>query len=87
MQSERRKFIMKLKLTVKEASKRVGLSEYAIRTGIKQGRISHIRTSGDKSKIFIDIALLEETLEQEAKGNLFTLSNEVGYGSIRSVQL
>ena len=76
---------MKRKLTVKEASQQVGLSEYAIRMGIKQGRIPHIRTSGSKGKIFIDITLLEEMLKQEAMGNITVHTDTSTYGEIRPV--
>lgn len=75
----------KQKLTVKQASEQVGLSEYTIRMGIKQGRIPHIRTSGNKGKIFIDITLLEEVLKQEAMGNITPQANSPAYGEIRSV--
>jgi len=78
---------MNQKLTIKEAAKAIGLSEYAIRIGVKQGRIPHIRTSGNKGKILLDATLLEESLKKEAIENIIQHNNSSNsYGEMRQVQ-
>lgn len=57
------------RVKIPEAAKITGLSEYAIYKGVRQGWFPHIRTSGDRGRIFIDIELLEEQLEREAQSN------------------
>ena len=81
---------MSKRVTVTQAAKQTGLSEYAIRTGIKQGRIPHIRTSGFKGKILLDIDLVEQSLRQEAINSTIDADNDnvkpIGYGTLRAVK-
>ena len=74
-----------------EAAKQVGLSEYALRMGCKQGRYPHIVIGGAgvKKRILIDIELLEEYLEQEARDNVTYKDGQnetVNYGQLRKVR-
>jgi hypothetical protein len=60
---------MSKRVNVPQAAQITGLTEYALRLGIKQGRYPHLRTGLGTGKILIDIDLLEQYLEQEAKDN------------------
>ena len=58
-------------LTVKQTAQTSGLSEYTLRRGIASGRFPHIRTNGPgKGRILIDLDLLGQQLEQEAKDSI-----------------
>ena len=57
------------RLSIKEAAQQVGLSEWSLRTGIKQGRYSFIKVGMGRGRIFVDIDVLEAELEVEAKEN------------------
>jgi len=78
---------MKQMLTVKQVAQTIGLSEYTIRTGVSQGRIPYIRTSGNKGKILIDIDLFQRKLEEEAINNASAENKALtsNYGHIRPV--
>lgn len=79
------------RVTVQEAISLTGLTDYALRSGIKQGRYPHIRTGLGRGKILIDIDLLEQYLQQEAVNNMNILSNNndssvlVNYGQLRRI--
>jgi len=76
------------RMTIPQAVEASGLSEYALRLGIKQGRYPHLRTGGPgKGRILIDIDLLERYLEQEAMDNTRSAndSNTVNYGRLRVI--
>ncbi|MDL2248372.1 hypothetical protein LJB89_01595 [Tyzzerella sp. OttesenSCG-928-J15] len=78
------------RMKIPEAAKRVGLSEYALRMGCKRGKYPHITigSSGAKKRILIDIDLLEQYLEQEAKDNVTYIAGQdetVDYGQLRKV--
>lgn len=57
------------RVNVKEAAKTTGLSEYAIRAGIKTGKYPYIKAGYGRGRILIDIDKLIEALDQEAKFN------------------
>lgn len=83
-------FCMATRVTVSEASKLTGLTEYTPRQRIKQGRFPHIRTSGDRGNVLIDIELLNRYLEQEAIDNINDRqeqkqAQEIVYGKLRVV--
>ena len=78
------------RMKIPEAEKRVGLSEYALRIGCKQGKYPHITIGGTgvKKRILIDIELLEEYLVQEAKANVTYVEGQdetVNYGQLRRI--
>ena len=62
-------------IPIKEAIIETGLSEYAIRLGVRQRRFPYTRIGGIKGKILIDIELLEEYLRQEAEDNAVQRNN------------
>ena len=73
--------------TISEVSTLTGLSEYALRKGIREGRYPHIRTGIGSGKILVDIELLEEYLAQEARDNAaYGQSEAVKYGQLRKVK-
>ena len=82
---------MRKHVDVPQASEIFGLSEYAIRKGIRERRYPHIRTGLGSGKILIDVELLEEYLRQEAEDNVssggctITGANVIRYGQIRRV--
>ena len=76
------------RVTILQAVELTGLSEYALRTGIKQGKYPYIRVGLGNGKILIDIDLLEQYLQQEAISN--TQSNNlvtgvINFGKLRKV--
>lgn len=79
------------RVTVQEASNITGLTDYALRSGIKQGRYPHIRTGLGRGKILIDIDLLEQYLQQEAVNNVSSQRDNIdnpaviNYGQLRRV--
>ena len=77
---------MTKRVTIPQASTITGLSEYAIRKGVKERRYPHIRTGLGVGKILIDIDLLEQYLAQEARDNA-TCDNSglVNFGQLRRV--
>ncbi|MBE6011328.1 MAG: helix-turn-helix domain-containing protein [Lachnospiraceae bacterium] len=81
---------MSLRLTVPEAAKQTGISEYSLRMGCKQGRYPHIVIGGigTRRKILIDIDLLEQYLKQEAIENVSYKGPDevVNYGMLRRVK-
>jgi len=75
---------MTRRVTVPQASTITGLSEYAIRKGVKERRYPHIRTGLGVGKILIDIDLLEQYLAQEARDNATCEnSNIIHFGQLR----
>jgi excisionase family DNA binding protein len=72
---------------IKEAAAITGLSEYTLRSGIKQNRFPHIRTGLGSGKFLLDIELMEEYLRQEAKDNTMPAaqSNVIHYGQLRRI--
>ena len=79
---------MNRRVTILQAVELTGLSEYALRTGIKQGKYPYIRVGLGSGKILIDIDLLEQYLQQEAISN--TQSNDlvagvINFGKLRKV--
>jgi len=79
---------MGTKMKIADAARQVGLSEYALRIGCRQGKYPHITIgSGSQKHILIDVDLLEEFLRQEAIENV-TYQREaetVDYGQLRRV--
>ena len=78
--------------TIQEATVITGLTEYALRMGIKQGRYPHIRIGLGRGKILIDIDLLEQYLLQEAVDNMNMQRSEsttavINYGQLRRVEV
>lgn len=75
------------RMTVTEAATVTGLSEYAIRKGIRERRYPHIRTGIGSGRIIIDIALLEAALEREALASTepTPASNILQYGQMRRI--
>jgi hypothetical protein len=62
---------MSRRVTISQASKLTGLTEYSLRLGISAGRYPHIRTGGPgKGRILLDIELLEQYLLQDAKDSV-----------------
>lgn len=57
-------------LTIKEAVKHFGISEYSIRMGIRQGIYPAIKIGGKRGKYLIDAELFEATLRIQAIRNL-----------------
>lgn len=57
-------------LTIQEAVKHFGISEYSIRIGIRQGIYPAIKIGGKRGKYLIDAELFESTLKNEAIRNL-----------------
>lgn len=57
-------------LTIQEAVKPFGISEYSIRMGIRQGIYPAIKIGGKRGKYLIDSELFELTLRNEAIRNL-----------------
>ena len=77
---------MTKRMTITQAATETGLSEYAIRKGIKERRYPHIRTGLGSGKIISDIELLEAALEQEAIDSTRTIAaSNVAYGQLRRV--
>jgi len=78
------------RVTILEAVEITGLSEYAIRTGIKQGRYPHIRVGAGNGKILLDVGLFEDYLYREAVSNVNIHNNhkneEIHYGVLRRVE-
>lgn len=60
---------MGMKLNIKEASNVVGLTETALRTGIKQGKYSYLRVGRGRGHILLDVDILEAEIKEEAKQN------------------
>ncbi len=60
---------MGIRMNLKEAAKTIGLTETALRTGIKQGKYPYIRVGRGRGRLFVDVDLLEETLKREALQN------------------
>ena len=57
-------------LTIQEAVKHFGISEYSIRMGIRQGIYPAIKIGGKRGKYLIDSELFESTLRIEAIRNM-----------------
>lgn len=57
------------RLGIKAAAQQVGLSEWSLRQGIKQGKYPYIKVGIGRGRIFVDVELLEQALEQEAQDN------------------
>lgn len=57
-------------LTIQEAVKYFGISEYSIRMGIRQGIYPAIKIGGKRGKYLIDAELFESTLRIEAIRNM-----------------
>lgn len=60
---------MGIRMNIKEAARQVGLSEWSLRAGIKQGKYPYIKVGIGRGRIFVDIDMLEKALEQEAQDN------------------
>ncbi len=60
---------MGMRMNIKEAAQKVGLSEWSLRAGIKQGRYSFIKVGMGRGRIFVDIDILEAELKTEAQEN------------------
>jgi len=77
------------RVKIPEAARLTGLSEYAIRQGIRQGRYPYIRTGLGSGTIIIDMELLEQYLRQEAVDNAqrhtVEASGVINYGKLRKV--
>ncbi len=78
---------MGCRVGIKEAAVATGLTEYALRSGIRQGRFPHIRTGLGCGKILLDMDLLEDCLKREALENTQPAapSNVIPYGQLRRV--
>lgn len=61
---------MGMKLTIKEAAKTVGMSEYALRQKIKMGLYPYLKIGIGRGRIFIDIDLLQQAIEKEQQDNM-----------------
>ena len=57
-------------ITIQEAVKYFGISEYSIRMGIRQGVYPAIKIGGKRGKYLIDAELFESTLRMEAIRNM-----------------
>ena len=57
-------------LTIQEAVKHFGISEYSIRMGIRQGIYPAIKIGGKRGKYLIDYEKFESTLRIEAIRNM-----------------
>lgn len=70
-------------VTLQEASKLTGISVTSLRRGIKIGRFPAIHSGvGEKrSKILMDVELLEQVLKQEAYASLRPRVHNGGFGS------
>jgi len=78
----------KKRMTIKDATKITGLTEYTLRRGIAEGRYPHIRTGGPgKGRILIDLDLLEERLKQDALDSTRNIdtASAINYGRLRRV--
>ena len=64
------KVTSKQMLTIQEAVKHFGISEYSIRMGIRQGIYPAIKIGGKRGKYLIDSELFESTLRIEAIRNM-----------------
>lgn len=60
---------MGVRMNIKEAARQVGLSEWSLRAGIKQGKYPYIKVGVGRGRIFVDIDMLEKALEHEAQDN------------------
>ena len=68
--TKRKDVTPKQMLTIQEAVKYFGISEYSIRMGIRQGSYPAIKIGGKRGKYLIDAELFESTLRIEAIRNL-----------------
>ena len=75
-------------LPIAQAVPLVGLSEYMLRRGIRERRFPCIRTGLGYGKIYVDIDLLEQVLEREARAHIVTdtSDNLTEYGQLRVVK-
>jgi len=79
------------RMKIPEAAKYVGLSQYSLTIGIKQGKYPHITIGGNgtRKRYLVDIDLLEQYLEQEAKDSVTYVegqNEQLNYGQLRRVR-
>lgn len=76
------------RVNIKEASVAVGLSEWEIRQGIRQGRYPAMKVGTGKGKYIIDIDLLETRIQELMQANVSDRErdNQDTYGLIRRIQ-
>lgn len=55
-----------MRVTVSAAAKHIGCSEYAVKTGIKQGRFPYVLLGG---RYLLEVEQIEAVLRQEAEEN------------------
>ena len=69
---------MKKMLTVKEAVKVTGLSEWELKRGFAAGIYPHIRIGQGRGKFLVDIELLQETLREMSEKSLKSTEPDSG---------
>ena len=61
---------MKKMISIKEASKQSGLSEWELKRGIHAGEYPHIRIGEGRGKYLLDMDMLQETLQRKLQQSI-----------------